>query len=145
MEIGELHVILVHFPIALALAAVLADILWASTRKEFFRISGMYCLTLAAIAIIPTLYAGWEQLEVERPSLAPDYVTIAQYHRAFAITSLALVVSAAVVRGVAKNKPKGGLLAVYAILIVLISGFISATGHFGGMLTHGEDYLSGIF
>ena len=87
MEIGKLHVILVHFPIALALSAVLADFLYAITRKEFFRISGMYCLILAAIAIIPTVYTGWEMLELERPKLSPVYLGIARTHRILAITS----------------------------------------------------------
>jgi uncharacterized membrane protein len=40
MEIGKLHVILVHFPIALALSAVLADILLAVTRKDY--LSGIF-------------------------------------------------------------------------------------------------------
>jgi uncharacterized membrane protein len=145
MEIGKLHVILVHFPIALALSAVLADVLWAATRKDFFRISGMYCLTLAAIAVIPTVYTGWELLEIEQRTMVTDYLTIAHIHRACAITSLVLIIAATIIRHVRKNRLQSGWLAVYAILMVLITGFISATGHFGGMLTHGTDYLSGIF
>lgn len=145
MEIGKLHVILVHFPIALALSAVLADILWAATKKDFFRSAGMYCLILAAIAIIPTAYTGGALLDMEQSTLKPPYVEIAHIHRALAITSLCLVIAAAVVRSLQKNRPKGWWLAVYIVLIVLMAGFISATGHFGGMLTHGEDYLSGLF
>ena len=145
MEIGKLHVILVHFPIALALSAVLADVLYGITRNEFFRISGMYCLILAAIAIIPTVYTGWEMLEMEESKLSPVYLSIAHTHRNLAITSLVLVLSAAIVRISQKNHLKKWWIAVYAVLIVLITGFISVTGHYGGMLSLGKDYLSGLF
>jgi uncharacterized membrane protein len=145
MEIGKLHVILVHFPIALALSAVLADFLFVVTHKDSFRICGMYCLVLAAIAIIPTAYTGDQLLDIEQAKLAPDYLRIAHIHRDLAITSLVLVLSAAVIRIAQKNHLKKIWLVVYSVLIVLIFGFISVTGHFGGMLTHGKDYLSGLF
>ena len=115
MEIGKLHVILVHFPIALALSAVLADVLYGITRNEFFRISGMYCLILAAIAIIPTVYTGWEMLEMEESKLSPVYLSIAHTHRNLAITSLVLVLSAAIVRISQKNHLKKWWIAVYAV------------------------------
>ena len=145
MEIGKLHVILVHFPIALALSAVLADFLLVVTHKDSFRICGMYCLVLAAIAIIPTAFTGDQLLDSEAAQFSPDKLSIAHIHRDLAVTSLVLVLSAAVIRIAQKNHLKKIWLVIYSVLIVLITGFISATGHFGGMLTHGKDYLSGIF
>lgn len=145
MEIGKLHVILVHFPIALALSAVLADFLFLITRKDFFRICGMYCLFLAAIAIIPTAFTGDQLLDSEQSGFSQDMLKIAHTHKALAITSLILVISAAAIRTAQKNHLKKVWLLIYSILIVLITGFISATGHFGGMLTHGKNYLSGLF
>ena len=105
----------------------------------------MYCLILAAIAIIPTAYTGDQLLDIEQAQLKPDYLKIAHIHRDLAVTSLVLVLSAAVIRIAQKNHLKKIWLVIYSVLIVLITGFISATGHFGGMLTHGKDYLSGIF
>ena len=145
MEIGKLHVILVHFPIALALSAVLADFLLAVTHKDYFRICGMYCLVLAAIAIIPTAFTGDQLLDMEKSQLSPDYLSIAYTHRDLAVTSLVLVLTAAAIRIFRKNHLKKWWLAAYTILIILIFGFISATGHFGGMLSHGKNYLSGMF
>ena len=87
MEIGKLHVLLVHFPIALALSAVLADFLLAITRKDYFRICGHYCLILAAIAIIPTAFTGDQLLDMEQSQLTPDYLSIAHTHRDLANNS----------------------------------------------------------
>ena len=145
MDIGKLHVILVHFPIALALSAVLADFLLVVTRKDYFRICGMYCLILAAIAIIPTAFTGDQLLDSEQSQLSPDYLSIAHIHRNLAVISLILVITAAIIRIIRKNHLTKWWLAAYTVLIILIFGFISATGHFGGMLTHGKDYLSSIF
>ena len=145
MEIGKLHVLFVHFPIALALSTVLADFLFVVTRKDYFRICGIYCLILAAIAVIPTAITGDNLLDMKRPQLKPDYLHIADIHANLAITSLVLIISAAVIRGFQKNRLKKGWLVIYSVLIVLIFGFVSVTGHYGGMLTFGKDYLSGVF
>lgn len=145
MDIGKLHVLLVHFPIALALSAVLADFLWATTRKDYFRICGMYCLVLAAVSVIPTAFTGDQLLDTVESGLTPDNLKMAHIHKNLAITSLALVIAAAVIRGIQKNRPQKVWLVIYSILIVLILGFITATGHYGGMLVFGKDYLSGIF
>ena len=144
MEIGKLHVLLVHFPIALALSAALADFLFVVTRKDYFRICGLYCLVLAAIAIIPTAFTGDQLLDMEQSKLTPEYLSIAHTHRNLAVISVVLVITAAIIRIAGKNHLKKWLLAAYTVLIILIFGFISATGHFGGMLTHGKDYLSSI-
>ncbi|MEJ2704275.1 MAG: hypothetical protein P8Z79_17705 [Sedimentisphaerales bacterium] len=103
MDIGKSHVIFVHFPTALALSAVLANFLYAITCNDFFRISGMYCLILAAIAIIPTVYTGWERPETEESKLSPVHLSIAHTHRNLAITSLVLVLWAAIIRVLQKN------------------------------------------
>ncbi len=145
MDIGKLHVLLVHFPIALALSTVLADFLWAITRKDYFRICGMYCLVLAAIAVIPTAITGDQMLDTVESGLTPDNLKIADTHEDLALTSLALIIAAAVLRGIQKNRPQKIWLVIYSILIVLILGFITLTGHYGGMLVFGKDYLSGIF
>jgi uncharacterized membrane protein len=145
MDIGKLHVVIVHFPIALALSALLADIIWIVTRKESFRIAGMYCLVLAAIAVIPTAFTGDELLDSMQAGLSGDYLSMAHTHRTLAVTSLTLIILAAIVRIYRQNNLQKGWLGIYYVLIVLVGAFISATGHYGGMLSFGKDYLSGLF
>ena len=58
MHLGKLHVLVLHFPIAMAIAAVAADILWLITRRLIFRSAGAYCLVLTLIAAIPTIVTG---------------------------------------------------------------------------------------
>jgi uncharacterized membrane protein len=145
MDIGKLHVVIVHFPIALALSAALADILYAITKKAALKNAGLYCLVLAAIAAIPTVMTGWERLESLQANLPADILSIADTHKDCALISLSLLIIAAAVRISQRNNLSRWWLAGYVILMLLIVGFISATGSYGGMLTHGKDFLSGLF
>lgn len=145
MDIGKLHVVIVHFPIALSLSALLADIVWLAVRKDFFRMAGMYCLLLAAVAVIPTAFTGDQLLDSMQANLPGDYLSIAHTHQTLAIISLALIILAAVVRIYRQNNLQKVWLGVYYVLIVLVGVFISATGHYGGMLAFGKDFLSGLF
>jgi hypothetical protein len=166
MEIGRLHVLLVHFPIALGLSAALADVLWAATRKGILGLCGLYCLVLAAISAVPTAVTGWDLLE-DYPFMA-EYAPIGAVHRNLAIAATgALVLAAALrllLRGRLQEAPsrnqsrlgdltrcvafgglrmKGWWLAAYAALMALAVALIVAAGHYGGMLAFGKDYLSG--
>ena len=145
MDISKLHVVIVHFPIALALSAALADILYAATGKAALKNAGLYCLVLAAISAIPTVMAGWERLESLQANLPADILSIAITHRNCAFVSLTVLIIAASVRIFQRNSLRRWWLIGYVILMLLVVGFISATGSYGGMLTHGKDFLSGLF
>ena len=64
------HVVLIHFPIALFLVAVAFDILAVWANKDAWRQFAYLNLTLAALAVIPTVLTGvaaWQwQLEGQR-------------------------------------------------------------------------------
>jgi uncharacterized membrane protein len=135
----------VHFPIALSLSALLADIIWIAARKEFFRSAGMYCLLLAALSVIPVAFTGDQLLDSMQQGLSGDILSMAQTHKTLALVSLTLIILAVIVRIYRQNNLQKGWLGFYFVLMVLIGGFISATGHYGGMLAFGKDYLSGLF
>jgi len=61
------HVVLIHFPIALFIIAVVFDLIAYSTRRRTFADAAYYNLLVAALATIPALVTGiiaW-QLELE--------------------------------------------------------------------------------
>jgi uncharacterized membrane protein len=64
------HVALIHFPIALFTVGVLFDGIAAWTKKEVFAKAAFFNLTVAAIAVVPTVMTGvlaWQwQLEGQR-------------------------------------------------------------------------------
>ena len=143
MDIGKLHVVLVHFPIALALCAVLADLLWLITRKESFKTAGLYCLVLAAISAIPTVVTGL--IKASTKDFAGAYAAIVETHEHLAIACLVIAIAAASIRLRSRGQMKKWWLAIYCVLIIALAVGIAITGHYGGMLVHGKDFLAHIF
>ena len=143
MDVGKLHVVLVHFPIALALCAALADLLWLITRKESFKSAGLYCLVLAGISAIPTVVAGL--IEAGGKEFAGEYATIVETHEYLAIACLVIAIAAASIRLGCRGQMKKWWLACYCILIIALAVAIPITGHYGGMLVHGKNFLAHVF
>ena len=139
MALHKFHVLLVHFPIALAMAAVLGDILWAGIRKDFFRGAGFYCLLLAAVAAIPTVVTG--DMHLDAKGYTGDFATLAETHGNFGIASMCVLIAAAGLRAIRKNQPKGWWLGAYVVLIAAVAVLIALTGYYGGDLSHGVGYL----
>ena len=143
MDFGKLHVLLVHFPIALGLAAALADLLWAIRKKDFFRQAGFYCLIMAAVAAIPTVITG--DINLEGRHFVGQFHEIAETHEYLGIATLCVLLAAALLRAVRANRPKGWWLRLYGLLVVAIVVLITLTGHWGGKISFGPEYLSGFF
>jgi uncharacterized membrane protein len=143
MDLGKLHVLLVHFPIALALAAVAADVLWLITRRLFFRNAGAYCLVLGTIAAVPTIITGL--LLTAKATWSPERADLAEDHEHMALITAAVMITAVVMRGFwAKSHARWHLVA-YGILMAALVVCISITGHLGGQIAFGRDYLSSLF
>jgi uncharacterized membrane protein len=142
MEIGRLHVVIVHFPVALAVAAVVADVLWLIFRKDFFRMAGFYCLIFASASAIPAVITGDAHLDEENYASAPTQAAIAETHEDLGIAAMCVALAAAAVRVVRRNRPRKWWLAGYGVLAAALLVLITLTGHYGGMLSHGEDFLT---
>ena len=142
MDIGKLHVIVVHFPIALALCAVLANLLWLVIPKDIFRHSAIYCLILAVVSSLAAIVTGLMKARGE--NFTGDYVNIVTTHKYLAIASFIFAVLAA---GIKLGRPRLEKLwlAAYWLLMLALAASIVLTGHYGGMLVHGKNFLSDLF
>jgi uncharacterized membrane protein len=143
MNFGKLHLLLVHFPIALSVAAAGADILWGLTRRPLFRAAGAFCLIAALIATPFVVFTGWQLLSSMK--LPADLADLAEDHEHMAIASLCIMAAAVAVRGFWAGQQKKWMLVLYGVLMAALFVCISITGHLGGKLAFGEDYLKGLF
>ena len=140
IKFGNLHLLVLHFPIALILSAALADLAWRVTGREFFRAAGFYCIFLAALGSIPTAITGDALLD----GMSPEglQAKIATFHMIGGITTACLAGLAALLRIVRRNKLEKAWGWVYAVVIVLAVLAVSLTAHLGGILAWNSDYLS---
>jgi uncharacterized membrane protein len=141
MDVGKFHVLLVHFPIAMGIAAAVADLLWAITRRMPFRHAGVYCLAAALIAAPAAVTTGYLRLSELPPP--PSVADVAEDHEHMGFVTLAVVVAAAASRLAWRRWLKRWLLVAYGILIAGLVVCLSVTGHLGGKISFGLDYLTG--
>jgi mono/diheme cytochrome c family protein len=131
---GRLHPLLVHLPIGILLMGIF---LQALSRWPRFGVSAgvvkvvLLCGALSAVASCVTGYVL---------SLSGDYDDeLVSWHMwmGICVAVVSVVVFVMVVRRVSG--------VAFGVVGVLLLGLIFVTGHLGGALTHGSDYLSSAF
>jgi mono/diheme cytochrome c family protein len=130
---GKFHLVLLHFPIALLIAAAVAD-LWASARKQPGPSPAVrFCTILGAAAAVPTAALGWAYAAAGHGASQPGNL---MWHRwlGTAVAVWAVATAAVVERG-ARRGTHGSM----AQLMVLLGAFlVGVAAHFGANLIHGE-------
>ncbi len=134
--LGKFHLLMLHFPIALFLAAAMAEAY--SVLKASPRLSDTvrFCLWLAALFAVPTAILGWLLAAAGNGVGSPRILMV---HRWLGTTAAAwLVLTAVIAELVALQKMRNrGLWAVMAAGVALIVG----AAHFGGLLAQGADFF----
>ncbi len=127
------HVVLIHFPIALFIIAVLFDFLAQWKRQRLLAAAAYYNLLVAAIATIPVVVTGilaW-QWELEGQKLKGILLT----HLVMGCASAVLIwVVWLIHRRSRRNQEEilpGYRLPIEAVAVVIVA----LTGHLGGFLS----------
>jgi uncharacterized membrane protein len=126
------HVVLIHFPIALFIAAVGFDVAGQWTKRRGATDAAYYNLVLAAISTIPVLITGilaWQfQLEGQRLK------GILLLHLVFACTSSVLIWLVWWVHFHARRRTASLPNYRWSIELLAVS-VVAMTGHLGGFLS----------
>jgi uncharacterized membrane protein len=139
--LGRFHPLLVHFPIALLLAAGGLEA-WASWcerrgRPTLLRPATGPLLALAAASAVVAATAGY-LLGASGGYAGEAFET----HRWLGLSLGGLALATAAAFLVARRRPGRPARRVYLALLGGTLVLMVATGHAGGTLTHGEDYLT---
>jgi mono/diheme cytochrome c family protein/uncharacterized membrane protein len=134
--LGKLHLLLIHFPIALVLAAGIGEFISAWRGSRVPSPAVRFCLTLAAIAIIPTVTFGWLHAAAGNGVGSPQLLTA---HRWLGTASGVWMIGTALCaeRDAHRGARGRGVQVALAIGIVLVA----ATAHLGGSMAHGSDFF----
>ncbi|MDQ8188086.1 YHS domain-containing protein [Pelagicoccus sp. SDUM812002] len=131
--LGKLHVLAVHFPVALIPFAALLAILSPLLRKPAFNQLADISLFAGAFAAVGAAIMGW--IAASQSSYPDNLSVILEYHRwlGTSVATLAVLVSAVILYW-PKTRYR---IPLYAALTLLVL----TAGHFGGSLIYGPDYL----
>ncbi len=134
--LGHLHPILVHLPIGVLLLAFLFELLsrFRGYRKLKYAVKPSMFLGAVA-AVIAAVTGYWLSQEGGYDE------HLLMIHRNLGIGTAVLAVLVYVHRKYSIIRIKRDRKQVRMLLFVVLTGAVIATGHFGGALTHGEDYL----
>lgn len=139
--IGRLHPILVHFPIGLAVAACVVE-MWRAFRREPGPSEfALTCIWFAALSGVATATSGWFNAQYENDSQSLTLFLHRWLGIAAAALMLVLAVSGTVIRRRRESNSAGG----WRTGLLAAAVGVGITGHFGGAMVYGDEYLSEAF
>jgi uncharacterized membrane protein len=134
--IGRLHPLVVHLPIGILLLAFLFEVLSRFHGYKKLKLAADVSLVLGTVSAMLASVSGWllsNEAGYEEHLLTQHKIS------GLVTTALALILAALFVgiRSFKKDvRKKIRLFAFFPLMIALFT-----TGHFGGSITHGEDFL----
>ncbi|WP_136467028.1 DUF2231 domain-containing protein [Flagellimonas onchidii] len=132
MQLGNLHPLFVHLPIGILILAFLLELYYRNRPEPKDNGTVLFALAIGALSALFSVLSGWflgdgggydEELLFNHKWIAV----------AFAVGSLMLFF----LKKSNKNIAKRTYFPVFIVVLVLLT----LTGHYGGSLTHGEDFL----
>ena len=133
---GRLHPLLIHFPIALVIMAAVAEAIAATTGAERWRTVAIANVRAGAMFAVLAAAAGWGL------SFAPGMETssILEWHRWMGTIATAVALVAALATGDAARRASQSAW-TFRIALFAAGILIAATGHLGGVLVWGANFL----
>ena len=135
--LGRLHPLIVHFPISLLIIAALLELISLRNFQSKYRAGISLLVLIGSLSAILSAAFGY-QLAQEQGTTGSTLDLHQQLGIATAFLSALLLF---VLHRVSKNNQKARILVFRSVLFLAAIG-VSLTGHFGGSLTHGEDFLT---
>lgn len=136
--LGHFHVVTVHFPIGLLLAGAVGEAIWLMTRRGWLRHGVRFSVWAGAIGAVLTVPLGWMLAGLD---LRQDDWLLAT-HRWLGSAAFLWAIALVILMERAGRGPRRSRW-LWAYRIALFGGavLVGVTGHFGGMIVHGTEYL----
>jgi uncharacterized membrane protein len=140
--LGRLHPMIVHFPIALLTAAAVVEAWHALRRRPVPTEAGTYCLAFGVAGAVAAVCLG--TLNASHQSVTGEAATALERHQVMGWISTMAAMAALGAGQMARRAGGFRTMAAYVGLLLATGAVVGATGHLGGGLVYGEDYLTGV-
>ncbi|HEY4220528.1 MAG TPA: c-type cytochrome domain-containing protein [Myxococcota bacterium] len=132
--VGRTHLLLLHFPVAILFAVLLLEVALRKRALEPRREFMGALLLVAAVGAVVVVVTGL--LYAQSESFHGREAQMLTQHRNLGIATAVLALVTYIVHR------RGGLRVAYLLMLVLACAAVTATGHRGGEIVHGEGYLT---
>lgn len=136
--VGPLHLIAVHFPIALLITAAGAEFRSIVQGSRIPTPAVRFCVLMGVMSAVTTASLGWIHAANGHGLGAPQVLGL---HRWIGTTAAAWAVVTVFVSE--RDERRGVRSLWFRVWLFLSALLVAVTGHFGGILVHGDDFLSG--
>jgi|SRR6185503_3352159 len=133
--VGRLHPLLIHFPIALVIAAGLAELTAIVTANEDWRTVAVGNVRAGAVFAVLAALAGWLLALAPEMEVSP----LLEWHRWLGITGAGSAIAAALATRDLRRRARQ--VRVYRIALAASVFLVAITGHLGGLLVWGVNFL----
>ena len=133
--VGRLHPLLIHFPIALVIAAGLAELTAIVTANEDWRTVAVGNVRAGAVFAVLAALAGWLLALAPEMEVSP----LLEWHRWLGITGAGSAIAAALATRDLRRRARQ--VRVYRIALAASVLLVAVTGHIGGVLVWGVNFL----
>jgi len=131
---AKLHPLIIHFPIALLMVAALTEFL--GIFRPSLDLVSRWSVWIATLAAIPSAVTGWLLVPIAGWGANAMFL-----HRWLGVSTAVGCVVALVVLELAIGRRKTALRWTARLIIWGLAILVSLTGHTGGELVHGKDFL----
>ena len=134
--IGKLHPLLVHFPIALVMAAAAAEVAAIATPRHAWHTVAVANLRAGAAIGVVTAVTGW----VLAGSTSVDATSALEWHRWMGMAGAVGALGAALLSS-HRHVPSRRSVFVYRVALFGAAFLVAITGHLGGTLVWGAEFF----
>ncbi len=140
-DIGQFHPPSTHFPIALLIIALPAELLWMLTRKDSWKTTVQFCVMLGAVTAVITATLGW--CDAPFSTYAGASAAVLWWHRWFGTATAVWAVLTALLLELSNRRRDPGRLSSYFRLTLVIGVvLVSIAGYLGASLIYGLNHFS---
>jgi uncharacterized membrane protein len=143
--LARLHPVVVHFPVALLIAAAAFELLYVLFRRRgggperpHISASARGCLVMGVLGAGVAAWSGWVRQDLD--PLGSSLASAVTLHRWIAIAAGAAGAAALLLSVPAWRSVRAAR--AYRLLLVLSAALVGVAGHFGGSLVWGSDYFT---
>jgi uncharacterized membrane protein len=133
---GRLHPLLIHVPIALVIAAALAEGAAIVTANANWRTVAIANVRAGAVCALVATFAGWRLAVAPEIELSP----LLEWHRWLGTLAAGAAVAAALATAAVHRRSALGT-GTYRIALFAAGMLVAVTGHAGGVLVWGANFL----
>jgi uncharacterized membrane protein/mono/diheme cytochrome c family protein len=140
-DIGQFHPPSSHFPIALLIVALPAEVMWALTRKPSWKATVRFCVMLGAAGAVITATLGW--CDAASLSFTGTSALVLEWHRWFGTATAVWAVLTAGLSELAHRRGNSRGLR-YGFRLTLLTGIVlvNVAGYLGASLIYGLNHYT---